>query len=57
MVEKGAAHVVEGTAKKYMPVPLEEFLENYMKKLEKEKSWLSCKYTIGKDRRGRVYYD
>ncbi len=40
LVEKGAAHVVEGTAKKYMPVPLEEFLENYMKKLEKEKSWL-----------------
>jgi sugar-specific transcriptional regulator TrmB len=40
LVEKGAAHVVEGAAKKYMPVPLEEFLENYMKKLEREKSWL-----------------
>ena len=40
LVEKGAAYVVKESAKKYIPVPLEEFLSNCMQKIEQEKEWL-----------------
>ena len=41
MTEKGAAYLVEeGTTKKYVPVPLEEFCKNHILKLEESKKWL-----------------
>ncbi len=41
MTEKGAAYLVEeGTTKKYIPVPLEDFCKNYIRRLEETKSWL-----------------
>ena len=43
MTEKGAAYLVEeGTTKKYIPVPLEEFCKNCIRKLEETKSWLAA---------------
>ena len=41
MTEKGAAYLVEeGTTKKYVPVPLDEFCKNHIRKLEESKKWL-----------------
>ncbi|MGN1167667.1 MAG: TrmB family transcriptional regulator [Lachnospiraceae bacterium] len=41
MTEKGASYLVEeGTTKKYVPVPLEEFCKNYIRRLEESKRWL-----------------
>ena len=41
MTEKGAAYLVEeGGTKKYVPVSLEEFCKNYIRKLEDSKKWL-----------------
>lgn len=42
MTEKGAAYLVEeGTTRKYVPVPLDEFCKNRIRKLEESKRWLS----------------
>lgn len=41
LVEKGGAYLVEESAKKYVPVKLEEFCDNCIRKLEKGKSWLT----------------
>lgn len=41
MTEKGAAYLVEeGGTKKYIPVPLEDFCKNYIRRLEDSKRWL-----------------
>ncbi|MCI8341760.1 MAG: TrmB family transcriptional regulator [Firmicutes bacterium] len=40
LVEKGAAYLLEGTAKKYVPVSLDEFCSNRIETLENEKRWL-----------------
>lgn len=41
MTEKGAAWLVEeGTTKKYVPVPLEEFCKNRIHMLEESRRWL-----------------
>ena len=41
MTEKGAAYLVaEGTTKKYVPVPLDEFCKNRIRRLEESKKWL-----------------
>lgn len=41
MTEKGASYLVEeGTTKKYVPVPLEEFCKNHIRGLEESKKWL-----------------
>lgn len=40
LVEKGAAYLVEETAKKYIPVCPEEFCGNRIRRMEKEKKWL-----------------
>lgn len=42
LVEKGAAYLVEESAKKYIPVPPEEFCGNRIRRMEEEQSWL-CK--------------
>lgn len=42
MTEKGAAYLVEeGTTRKYIPVPLEDFCKNYIRRLEETKQWLT----------------
>lgn len=41
MTEKGASYLVEeGATKKYVPVPLDEFCKNHIRKLEDGKKWL-----------------
>lgn len=40
LVDKGAAYQLEETAKKYIPVKLEEFCENHIQSLNEEKEWL-----------------
>lgn len=41
MTEKGAAYLVEeGHTRKYVPVPLEEFCRNRIRKLEESRKWL-----------------
>ncbi len=40
LAEKGAAYVVEESAKKYIPVPLSEFCENQLRSLREEKEWI-----------------
>lgn len=40
LVEKGAAYLVEETARKYIPVCPEEFCGNRIRRMEKEKKWL-----------------
>ncbi len=41
LAEKGAAYVLEESAKRYIPVNLEEFCENYIRRLQEEKSWMT----------------
>lgn len=41
LVEKGAAYLVEESAKKYIPVNPEEFCGNRIYRMEKEKEWLT----------------
>ncbi len=49
MTEKGASYLVEeGTAKKYVPVPLDEFCKNYIRGLEETKRWLSMNMPVEK---------
>lgn len=38
LVEKGGAYVIEGTALRYTPVPVEEFCDNKIKKLQEMKA-------------------
>ena len=41
MTEKGAAYLVEeGSTRKYVPVPLEEFCRNCIRRLESSRQWL-----------------
>lgn len=40
LVEKGAAYLVEESARKYIPVLPEEFCGNRIRRMEKEKKWL-----------------
>ncbi len=40
LVEKGAAYVLEGNANKYTPVMIDEFCDNKIRNLEKEKQYL-----------------
>ena len=50
MTEKGAVYLVEeGTTKKYIPVPLEEFCKNCIRRLEETKTWLSNNKPSEKD--------
>ena len=42
LVEKGAAYLVEEAAKKYVPVRLDEFCENYIRRMREEKEWLEA---------------
>lgn len=41
LVDKGAAYVSEESAKKYIPLGLNEFCDNYIHHLEKEKQWIT----------------
>lgn len=42
MTEKGAAYLVEeGNTRKYVPVPLEEFCRNRIRRMEEAKRWLA----------------
>lgn len=40
LVEKGAAYLVEESAKKYIPVKLEEFCENCIRRMKEEEEWM-----------------
>lgn len=40
LVDKGAAYLVEGNANKYIAVPIEEFCENKIRSLNKEREYL-----------------
>lgn len=40
LVDKGAAYQLEESAKKYIPVKLEEFCENCIRQMSEEKEWL-----------------
>ena len=41
MTEKGAAYLVEeGNTRKYIPVPIDEFCKNRIRKLEESRKWL-----------------
>lgn len=40
LVDKGAAYLVEGNASKYIAVPIEEFCENKIRSLNKEREYL-----------------
>ena len=40
LTDKGAAYVMEDSARRYVPVPLKEFLENCLRRMEREKDWL-----------------
>lgn len=49
MTEKGAAYLMEeGTTKKYVPVPLEEFCKNGIRKLDESRKWLLSNAPSGK---------
>ena len=49
MTEKGAAYLVtEGTTKKYVPVPLEEFCKNNIRKMDESRRWLIKNAPAGK---------
>lgn len=41
LVEKGAAYLVEESAKKYIPVPADEFCGNRIRRMEEERRWLA----------------
>lgn len=40
LVEKGAAYLVEESAKRYIPVRPEEFCDNVLRRMEAEKEWI-----------------
>ena len=41
LVEKGAAYTVEENAKRYIPVMLEEFCENCIRRMKEEEEWMA----------------
>ena len=41
LVEKGAAYLVEESAKKYIPVCPEEFCGNHIRRMQEEQDWLA----------------
>lgn len=47
LVEKGAAYLVEESAKRYIPVKLEEFCENYIRHLKAETEWMVQNLPVG----------
>ena len=50
MTEKGAAYLVEeGTTKKYVSVPLDEFCRNRIRRLEESQRWLKKHMPSEKD--------
>ena len=50
MTEKGAAYLVEeGTTKKYVSVPLDEFCRNRIRRLEESRNWLEKHMPSEKD--------
>lgn len=40
LVEKGAAYLIEESAKRYIPVRPEEFCDNVLRRMESEKDWM-----------------
>jgi len=49
LIDKGAAYSEEdGKVKKYTPVPLTEFCENYIGKMQRDKQWLEAYVTSKK---------
>ena len=51
MTEKGASYLVEeGTTRKYVPVPLDEFCKNRVRRMEENKKWLCAHMPAVKDR-------
>lgn len=40
LTEKGAAYVLEENAKKYIPVALDEFCENSIRRMQEERDWM-----------------
>lgn len=40
LVEKGAAYMIEETAKRYIPVQLEEYCENGIRRMQVERDWM-----------------
>ena len=42
LVEKGAAYLVEEDAKRYIPVHVQEFCGNRIRRMEEEQKWLDC---------------
>lgn len=49
MVEKGASYLVEeGATRKYIPVPIDEFCKNYLRKLEESRKWLLSNVPSGR---------
>lgn len=42
LVEKGAAYLVEESAKRYIPVSTEEFCGNRLRRMAREKEWLAA---------------
>lgn len=40
LMEKGAAYLVEESAKRYLPVRLEEFCENCIRRMKEEEAWM-----------------
>ena len=55
LAEKGAAYVLEESAKKHMPVKLEEFCGNWIRKLKEEEQWHAGD-SSGYKRSGRGIY-
>ena len=50
MTEKGAAYLVEeGTIRKYVPVPLDEFCKNHIRQLQESRKWLKAHMPSEKD--------
>ena len=51
MTEKGASYLVEeGTTRKYVPVSLDEFCKNRVRRMEENKKWLCDHMPAVKDR-------
>lgn len=40
LAEKGAAYVIEESAKRYIPVKVEEFCENCIRRMQEEQEWM-----------------
>ena len=45
LVEKGAAYLVEEDAKRYIPVHIQEFCGNRIRRMEEEQKWLDMNLT------------